>query len=429
MFTQIKLKNFKIFKDETCFPLANINLLTGINGKGKSSFLQSLLLMRQSIEQDENTSQIYLNGGCVRLGSFEDIKNIDSASEKIEITFSLSHPKLHFSFDLAFLFLENPKNHSLLDLGELLIHSDSEAFFFNKSSGKTARGIKIYKSKDNEFPYFEEWLETDILINKNANLNSLHRFFYLYIKRENHEYLIGRYFKKLNEIHHISADRIGPRDFYLKENLGKFINVGSKGEMTANVLSLKKDDLVNDALYIGKDAKSLVQQTEEWLKEIFGDAKFTIDDSSREVIYMLFNTKPNANRYKPANVGFGYSYALPIIVSGLIAQEGEILIVENPEAHLHPRAQSKLMLFLSKVASTGVQVFIESHSEHILNALRIAVKDQEIKIGSEDVRVLYFHESETSYFTHIPIKPNGKIENWPDGFFDQTEKDLDKLYQ
>ncbi|MDM3857643.1 MAG: AAA family ATPase [Aphanizomenon gracile PMC649.10] len=75
MLTQIELENFKCFKERTTFPLGQLTLLTGINGCGKSTLLQSLLLMRQSIDHNENTDQILLNGSCVSLNSFNDVRN------------------------------------------------------------------------------------------------------------------------------------------------------------------------------------------------------------------------------------------------------------------------------------------------------------------------------------------------------------------
>lgn len=101
-------------------------------------------------------------------------------------------------------------------------------------------------------------------------------------------------------------------------------------------------------------------------------------------------------QHKPANVGFGYTYILPIIVSGLIAQKGQILIVENPEAHLHPKAQSEIAKFLALVASCGVQIYIESHSEHILNGLRISTLIDSIDITKDDVQIFYFIEEKES---------------------------------
>ncbi len=129
---------------------------------------------------------------------------------------------------------------------------------------------------------------------------------------------------------------------------------------------------------------------------------------------------------KPVNVGFGYSYALPIIVAGLIAQPGEILIVENPEAHLHPYAQSQITKFLVKVSANGVQVFIESHSDHVLNALRICVLDK--MIATDELHVLYFGKGQPPEVTRIPVQDDGAIEVWPEGFFDQMDKDFSRLF-
>ena len=134
--------------------------------------------------------------------------------------------------------------------------------------------------------------------------------------------------------------------------------------------------------------------------------------------------------YRPSNVGFGYSYALPIIVSGLIAKPGEILIVENPEAHLHPYAQAQMAKFLARVSASGVQVFIESHSETILNGLRIAVLDG--VVTADDLNILYFSKSKGKdvEVENIPVQNDeyASIEHWPEGFFDQNDKDLQRLF-
>ena len=116
-------------------------------------------------------------------------------------------------------------------------------------------------------------------------------------------------------------------------------------------------------------------------------------------------------------------------MAGLLAKLGEILIIENPEAHLHPRAQSRLAQFLAKVASTDVQVFVESHSDHILNGLRVEVKHK--MISSDDIKVFFFAngaESPTTPYIFTPIiDEDGRIEEWPDGFFDEWNNNLIEL--
>ena len=116
----------------------------------------------------------------------------------------------------------------------------------------------------------------------------------------------------------------------------------------------------------------LVSQISAWLSYIFdANIELQINDENEDVIFIYFIV--NGTKCKPTNVGFGYSYVLPILVAGLTASNKHTLIIENPEAHLHPKAQARLTEFLARVASCDVQIFIESHSEHILNALQVAV--------------------------------------------------------
>ena len=88
-------------------------------------------------------------------------------------------------------------------------------------------------------------------------------------------------------------------------------------------------------------------------------------------------------------MGFGYSYILSIVVTALIAKEGDIVILENPEAHLHPEAQTRLTFMLSKLVAMGIQVFIETHSEHVINGIRLASLKDEYNLKNEDVRIFF----------------------------------------
>jgi predicted ATPase len=126
---------------------------------------------------------------------------------------------------------------------------------------------------------------------------------------------------------------------------------------------------------------------------------------------------------RPPNVGFGLSYALPIVVAALTAIPGTLLIVESPEAHLHPAGQSAIGHFLAQVAGSGVQTVVESHSDHVLNGIRRAVAESRV-IQADDVVVHFFG---TSGASRLEIKDSGAVTEWPEGFFDQTETDLSHL--
>ncbi len=408
MLTEIRLKNFKCFRELVTLPVGRINLFTGINGRGKSTALQALLLMRQSPEHSKTTNQIVFNGSCVELGNFDDVKNSDvSRSEAIELMFRFQESDNYI--DLRYILRENDEDEMVANIERV-----------------TGNG-----NVSNEESSFEVEEENGVLVIKD---NNTHRSGYgWYNLLFENMGIIGGIYKFIQDnvdftkIHYISADRIGPQDYYAKQSFAEFPNVGRRGEYTANVLSKKKDDVVYQQLCLDAgETYTIPDQTAAWLSEIFDGGKIKIEPLEANIVLMRLSSEDSINLYKPTNVGFGYSYALPIIVSGLIAKAGEILIVENPEAHLHPYAQSQITKFLAKVSACGIQVFIESHSDHILNGLRVTILDEIVTL--EDLKILYFQRDDNNHIIEIPIGDDGSIEDWPVGFFDQTDRDFERLF-
>ena len=158
---------------------------------------------------------------------------------------------------------------------------------------------------------------------------------------------------------------------------------------------------------------------------MFGDTLISAK-YNKDVNVAFFNvcTKYNNNNvfFKSEDVGYGFTYSLPILVAGLTAKSGDTIIVENPEAHLHPAAQSVIGKFLGLISKLNIQVFVETHSEHIINALRIMVAQNVVR--NTDVNIMYFDNSYESFCKNVNLGRRGEIEEWPDVFFDQTEKDL-----
>ena len=367
MITKISIQNYKCFKEEQGFKCGKLNLFTGINGRGKSSVLQVLLLLCQSIRKSSSLKHLNLKGDYIDLGTYKDIKNsYVSSSNNIYLNFEINNPSIFLNLECG----EDEKNN--------------------------------YRSSIRE-----------------SNLNSLSPKNTKCIK------------KLFQHIHYVSADRLGPQMFMEKYDLPEFLNVGRRGEYTFEILAQAQslELSVNKILYRGEDANSLLQQTTEWMSYILDGAKIEIKgtDNDSSVLSLLVNNKSDGYMYKPANIGFGYSYILPLVVSGLLAKPGEILIIENPEAHLHPRAQSRIAEFFATVASSGVQVYIESHSEHIVNGVRIACLEENIEINNDDVSIFYFGEDFS--VSQISIMPNGKLSSWPKGFFDQKERDLATIFK
>jgi predicted ATPase len=139
----------------------------------------------------------------------------------------------------------------------------------------------------------------------------------------------------------------------------------------------------------------------------------------------IFEGKGNGRKFKAYHVGFGYSYIMSIVVTALIAKPGNVVIIENPEAHLHPLAQLHLTYMLARLAARQVQVYVETHSDHILNGLRLAALKDEYAITTDDLRI-YFFDNDFSVKS-LKVEPNGKIRNWPSGFFDQINSELGEI--
>ena len=124
------------------------------------------------------------------------------------------------------------------------------------------------------------------------------------------------------------------------------------------------------------------------------------------------------------NVGFGITYALPILVSGLIVPEGGMLIVENPEAHLHAKAQSNMGYFLARMAAAGVRVIIETHSEHIVNGIRRMIVEGRTGMSADDMTIYFFQDKNgDKKIMDIGMDGKGNLSAFPEDFFDQVRQD------
>jgi predicted ATPase len=149
-----------------------------------------------------------------------------------------------------------------------------------------------------------------------------------------------------------------------------------------------------------------------------------------DFIKLQFRSGPTDNWRRPGNIGYGLTYVFPILVSCLLAKKGQTIVIDSPEAHLHPLGQSKIGMFLATIAESGVQVLIETHSDHILNGVRIAAKQSFIQ--PENMLVHFFQGGRQSENAPPPIvtslvSKEGSLSDWPEGFFDQAEKDLAEL--
>lgn len=236
---------------------------------------------------------------------------------------------------------------------------------------------------------------------------------------------------------YLRADRVNPMVSYPKSfhavSQRRFL--GSRGEYAAHFLSHFQDERIahKSLKYQGSKATlGLLPQVNAWMQEFSPGASINVHEIEKTDFVRLsftFGAGIDAsNPYRPTNVGFGLTYSLPIVIACLSTAPGGIILLENPEAHLHPQGQVAMGRLMALTAAAGVQVVVETHSDHVLNGIRVAVKQG--ALDAEKARVHFFRREVASGAAAIDspaITEQGKLSFWPDGFFDQWDKSLDEL--
>lgn len=374
MIRSVRLQNYKCFENQL-LELNALTLLSGLNATGKSTVLQSLLLLRQSYQQNLlRTTGLALNGDLVHIGTAQDAL-FEGAKEDM------------IGFDLA--------------LGD---RTTQMTWRFKYDREADVLALAPREPQVSDAVYSPNNIYRSSLFNWN--------------------------------FHYLQAERIGPRRFFETSDflVRQRRQLGPAGEYTAQFLAaFGKEDIVSSVLVHSEAASLALQdQVEAWLGEVSPGTRITLtpnletDTVSLQYFFVLGNQV--SNKYRATNVGFGLTYALPIIVAVLSSAPGSLLLIENPEAHLHPRGQARMGELLALAASCGIQVLVETHSDHVLNGIRLAVHDG--KLPPEDLQLHFFQRRQSdgqSLVVSPQIDRNGRIDQWPEGFFDEWDKSLEAL--
>lgn len=229
---------------------------------------------------------------------------------------------------------------------------------------------------------------------------------------------------------YLSAERFGPRTILESAGLppGE-LEVGCRGEYSAQVLYTLGSEPIEERRRCPGESNSaaalLKVETERWLSLVARPIQIDTEFLATATATALRFRVPDGEWVRPTNMGFGVTYALPVVLAGLTAGHGGLLIVENPEAHLHPAGQSQMGRFLATIAAAGVQVLVETHSDHVLNGIRRAIGEFHV-ITASQARVYYFDVDDSSP-QELTFTETGGITSWPHGFFDQYQIDVAAL--
>ena len=232
-----------------------------------------------------------------------------------------------------------------------------------------------------------------------------------------------------NQFIYLSADRIIPEKSY---NLGNLEDVDKRNFNKSGEFAIQYLNRHGSDEFDGKPESNLYMEVARWMQEITPGVLPTVtvnpDLDFSDLRFEFREGNMKVGPYKAINVGFGLTYVLPVILSLLTAKKEDYIILENPEAHIHPRGQRKLGELIAMAIMRGAQVIVETHSDHIMNGIRLSIKNG--IISGNDVQFIYFYKDATT-FEHMCLYPkvdnNGKFDNWPKGFFDEWDNSLLEL--
>lgn len=365
MIKEIVIKDFKIHSNLE-LSLGGITILTGQNGMGKSSVMQSLLLLRQSYNSSGVIKGINLKGDMADLGSANDIecKSSNDAVLNIKLTTDNYLANFHFSYDVA------PEDTFLPAVGNI-----------------EWEGIE----------------ESVALFNENFQ--------------------------------YISAFRLGPqkgyeRDTNIVQYQRQISKINGQCEYTVHFLSYygKRIRCLPELLLDATIDDSLESQVQAWMQFVSPRVNINIAQAGADFkLNYKFSREgqPMTDEMAAVNVGYGVTYVLPILVAILSAKPGSLILIENPEAHIHPKAQAELMKLIMRAVGAGIQIIMETHSDHIMNGALVAIAQNEAYL--ELVKAYYFERddaSHTSIARMLNIMKDGRIVSPPKGFFDQIDIDM-----
>lgn len=405
MFTRLRLRNFKAWTDTDDLSLRPLTMLLGTNSSGKSSLIQSLLLLKQTARSPDRTVHLNLGGDEVNdlfnFGAFEDVLH-----QKAEAPRQFS---IGFDFD---------------NLGTGRVDRGSfECSYGQTASGSVAIQILALKTNGRQFKAVRR--------EKGA--------FSILVDDEQSPRAKGRGYAPERSIA-LSAEAIAilDKDGQIVEDLSLAIRRELEGIIYLGPLRRKPerdypwnktrpgdvgsdgrgaiDALLASAILRGDEQNYVLDGVSRWLKKMGVADKLEVRQQGRSNRYELIVHR-SGTACNLRDVGIGVSQVLPVLVVSYFAPKGSTIILEEPEIHLHPLAQSALAeLFADVSRSRGVQFIVETHSEHLFRRMQTLIARKEMQ-STDAALYLVKREGLAAALSTLVMDEFGRVKNWPDGFF------------
>lgn len=390
MLTKLELDSFKCFR-KLVLPLAPLTLLSGRNASGKSTVIQSLVLLHQTAIEAEWSRELRLNGSLLALGTSGDLIDKVTGRRSFGIGIATDRSQLAWTF-------HSPERRAM--------RVPVESLRWSVEGGPP----RIYEAAEND-----------------PAQQPLRHLLPVEWSQDSEE--VARLAAILKGLQYIGAERIGPREIYPLTDASRR-DIGARGQNAPALLHWFGDERITGPLVQPSVPPTLRRQVEAWMRIFFPGCGLDVQPvPNANQVSLGLRTDEESTYHRPQHVGFGLTHVLPIITAALAALPPQILLVENPEVHLHPAGQSLMGRFLAQMAAAGIQVIMETHSDHVLNGVRRAVRNRDLAAAS--VAIHFFNERSRiaaeglSQVVSPRIDREGNLDHWPEGFFDQLDKDMD----
>lgn len=405
MFSRLRLVNFKAWSDTGDVKLRPITMILGTNSSGKSSLIQSLLLLKQTARSPDRTVHLNFGGDEVNdlfnFGSFDDVINQQAlVPRKFSIEFDFDNIGEGRVADGSFNCVYGQTSSGSVTVQSLSLTTGGRQFrAIRRDKGAFSivvddKAISRVQGR-NYVPERSIAFSADAIAALDKD-GQLVEDLSLAIRRE------------LEKIIYLGPLRRKPERDY-PWNKTKPGDVGSDGRGAI-------DALLASALLRGDEQNYIVQGVSKWLKRMGVADRIEVRQQGRSNRYELIVHRDGA-ACNIRDVGIGISQVLPVLVVSYFAPRGSTLVFEEPEIHLHPLAQSSLAdLFTDVSQERGIQFIVETHSEHLFRRMQTLMAKQ--KVSSLDVSMYFVERSEgKTDLRALDVDMFGRVKNWPEGFF------------
>ncbi|MBE8577480.1 AAA family ATPase [Vibrio sp. OPT18] len=459
---KIQITNFKAITQKQEFDLDNINIISGQNSGGKSSLIHALLFLKQNIEDRHEREALKFNKPLLSLGRFEDITSKNHNDGIMKFSFILDREE----FVEKSFYVSRRVKELLSNIGKVIYTVEFESKRQNVGHRTYIRSITIslfdlgdkeqqikykrtrgedftlsfsdnfdqyYIITDDSFDINNAEIKTKISVGdfllSHSHVRVTHNDNNLWLRLPIVDITTRAISKKFENIYYIGPLRESPKSYYYFEDSGSSL-VGTRGEYTPQFLAKHQKDKVEFYEYESNEitSSSILESTRYWICDFFKLASdISLEKDKNGVLYQVKLSLPNSNtKVSINNVGFGISQVLPIIVQSMALPEKSILILEQPEIHLHPTVQAKIFDFLHALHKKGISTIVETHSDHLITRMRrrVAESESELEKIINLIFVEYSKDNNNTKYSKMSLDELGNFNLWPDGFFDQYDKDV-----